>query len=136
MFFKWLWITLFWGNFEPPKICLRKDFNFSHVCSSDNSFSHNWSKLFFITFVHIFCLKTLSQLCKKSSSQLAFYEFCSQLMFTILVKIFCLYLFFKSFVLFPNLCSEFLSLNFVDNFPLVLLFKIQNVCYPPFWQKT
>ena len=32
MFFKWSQITLFWGNFEPPKICLRKDFNFSHVC--------------------------------------------------------------------------------------------------------
>ena len=34
MFFKWSWITLFWGNFEPPKICLRKDFNFSHVWPS------------------------------------------------------------------------------------------------------
>ena len=32
MFFKWSQITLFWGNFEPPKICLRKDINFSHVC--------------------------------------------------------------------------------------------------------
>ena len=31
MFFKWPRITLFWGNFEPPKICLWKDFNFSHV---------------------------------------------------------------------------------------------------------
>ena len=31
---KWSLITLVWGNFEPPKICLRKDFNFSHVCPS------------------------------------------------------------------------------------------------------
>ena len=32
MFFKWSRITLFWGNFESPKICLKKDLNFSHVC--------------------------------------------------------------------------------------------------------
>ena len=30
--FKWLQITLFWGNLEPQKRCLWKDFNFSHVC--------------------------------------------------------------------------------------------------------
>ena len=34
IFFKWSRITLFLGNFEPPKICLRKDFNFSHVWTS------------------------------------------------------------------------------------------------------
>ena len=35
MFFKGSRITQFWGYFKPPKICLRKDFNFSHVCDND-----------------------------------------------------------------------------------------------------
>ena len=30
--FKWSRIMLFWGNFETPKICLWKDFNFSLGC--------------------------------------------------------------------------------------------------------
>ena len=37
MSYKWSLIMLFWGNFDPPKICLRKDFNFSHVWHE-----HSW----------------------------------------------------------------------------------------------
>ena len=50
MFFMWSRITLFWGNFEPPKICLRKDFNFSHVCVAVRVMTNIIASAYFIKF--------------------------------------------------------------------------------------